>query len=158
MAKAENRTNYSPVEVDPARVQESGLLKDDIRLDFPAEAGRFDTVLLARATNKAKRATELWHTYAQREGTTAQAVVPLLVVQVPNKPSDELLLSALTTIRETWPELEPDAMAHVFGDHAPIEIDGFTVPHAGPETVQDRTHIRVLSPRTRSRLAGTAPC
>ena len=130
MAKAENRTSYSPVVVDPTRVQESGLLKDDIRLDFPAEAGRFDTVLLARATRKAKQATE--------------AVVPLLIVQVPNKPSDQLLLSACVTIRETWPELGPDAMAHVFGEHAPIELGGFTVPHVGPETVQDRTHIRVL--------------
>ena len=55
MARAENRTSYPPVVVDPERVQESGLLKDDIRLDFPAEAGRFDTVLLARATRKAKR-------------------------------------------------------------------------------------------------------
>ena len=35
-------------------------------------------------------------------------------------------------------------MAHVFGEHAPIELGGFTVPHVGPETVQDRTHIRVL--------------
>ena len=35
-------------------------------------------------------------------------------------------------------------MAHVFGDHAPIELGGFTVPHISPETVQDRTHIRVL--------------
>ena len=144
MAKAENRTSYPPVVVDPTRVQESGLLKDDIRLDFPTETGRFDTVLLARATRKAKRATELWRAYAQREGAGAQAVVPLLVVQVPNKPSDELLLSAVTTIRGTWPELGPDAMAHVFGDHAPIKLGGFTVPHVGPETVQDRIHIRVL--------------
>ena len=144
MARAENRTSYPPVVVDPARVQESGLLKDDIRLDFPAEMGRFDTVLLARATRKAKRATELWRAYAELEGRAADAVVPLLVVQVPNKPSEELLLSALTTIRDTWPGLEPDAMAHVFGDHAPIELGGFTVPHVGPETVQDRTHIRVL--------------
>ena len=144
MAKAENRTSYPPVVVAPVVVQESGLLKDDIRLDFPAETGQFDTVLLARATRKAKRATELWHAYAQREGAAAQPVVPLLVVQVPNKPSDELLLSAFTTIRENWPELEPDAMAHVFGDHAVIEIGGFTIPHVGPETVQDRTHIRVL--------------
>ena len=144
MAKAENRTSYPPVVVDPERVQESGLLKDDIRLDFPAEAGRFDTVLLARATGKAKKATELWHAYAQREGTATQPVVPLLVVQVPNKPSNELLLSAFTTVRENWPELEPDAMAHVFGDHAAIEIGGFSIPHVGPETVQDRTHIRVL--------------
>ena len=125
-------------------MQESGLLKDDIRLDFPVEAGRFDIVLLARATRKAKRATELWRAYAQREGAAAEAVVPLLVVQVPNRPSDQLLLSACATIRESWPELGPEAMAHVFGEHAPIELGGFTVPHVGPETVQDRTHIRVL--------------
>ena len=144
MEKAENRTSYPHVVVDPARVQESGLLKDDIRLDFPAEARRFDTVLLARATRKAQRATELWRAYAQQQGAAADAVVPLLVVQVPNKPSAELLLLACATIRETWPELGPDAMAHVFGEHAPIEIGGFTIPHVGPETVQDRTHIRVL--------------
>ena len=144
MARAENRTSYPSVVVDPARVQESGLLKDDIRLDFPAETGRFDTVLLARAARKAKRTTGLWRAYAQQEGAAVEAVVPLLVVQVPNKPSDELLLSAFTTIRETWPGLEPDSMGHVFGDHAPIELGGFTVLHVGPETVQDRTHIRVL--------------
>ena len=145
MAKAESRTSYPPVAIDPARVQESGLLKDDIRLDFPAETGRFDTVLLARAARKAKRATELWRAYAQREAAAAEVVVvPLLVVQVPNKASDKLLLSACTTIRDTWPELEPDAMAHVFGEHTSIELGGFTVPHIAPETVQDRTHIRVL--------------
>ncbi len=142
MAKAQNRTSYPPVIVAPARVQESGLLKDDIRLDFPAEAGRFDTVLLARGTRKAKQATELWRTYAQRE--RAEPVVPLLVVQVPNTPSNQLLVSAFNTIRETWQELEPDAMAHVFGDHAAIELGGVMVPHVAPETVQDRTHIRVL--------------
>ena len=144
MAEAENRTNYASVVVDPARVQESGLLKDDIRIDFPVETGQFDTVLLARATRKAKRSTEKWRTYAQNEGNLAQAVIPLLVVQVPNTPSDELLLSAFTTIREAWPELEPDSMAHVFGEHAPVEIGSFSVPHVSPEEVQDRRHIRVL--------------
>ena len=142
IAAAENRTNYPSVVVSPARVQESGLLKDDIRLDFPAETGSFDTVLLARATRKAKQATELWRAYAHRE--EAEAVVPLLVVQVPNTPSDELLVAAFNTVQQTWPELEFDAMAHVFGDHATVELGGFTVPHVAPETVQDRTHIRVL--------------
>ena len=144
MAQAENRTSYSPVVVDPARVQESGLLKDDIRLDFPAEAGKFDTVLLARATRRVKEATDLWHAYAVREGAAAKAVVPLLVVQVPNQPSQDLLVSAFATIRDAWPELDPDGMAHVFGDHARIELGGFVVPHVSPEMVQDRTDIRVL--------------
>ena len=142
MAKAENRTSYPSVIVAPALVQESGLLKDDIRLDFPTETGRFDTVLLARATRKVEQASELWRDYAQREG--AEAVVPLLVVQVPNTPSDELLMSAFNTIRNTWQGLESDAMAHVFGDHSMIDLGGFKVPHVAPETVQDRTHIRVL--------------
>lgn len=144
MAQAEGRTAYPSVIVDPARVQESGLLKDDIRLDFPAETGQFDTVLLARATRKVKEATELWRAYARQQRSTADAVVPLLVVQVPNTPSDDLLLSAFTTIREEWPDLPAGAMAHVFGDHMPIEIGGYVVPHVSPETVQDRTHIQVL--------------
>ena len=142
MAKPLNRTSYPPVIVPPALVQESGLLKDDIRLDFPTEAGRFDTVLLARATRKAKEATDLWHAYAK--GERIEAVVPLLVVQVPNTPSDALLVSAFRTIHDNWQGLEPDAMAHVFGDHATIILAGFNVPHVAPETVQDCTHIRVL--------------
>ena len=144
MARAEGRTTYPPVVVDPARIQESGLLKDDIRLDFPTEAGQFNTVLLTRAALKVKEATDRWRAYSEREGVSADAVVPLLVVQVPNTPSDELLLSAFTTIREAWPELGEHAIAHVFGDHAPIKAGEFSVPHVRPETVQDRTHIRVL--------------
>ena len=144
MERAEGRTTYPHVVVDPVRIQESGLLKDDIRLDFPTEAGEFSTVLLARATGKVREATDRWRAYAEREGMTADTVVPLLVVQVPNTPSDELLLSAITTIREAWPELDNRMMAHVFGDHAPINVGGFSVPHVRPETVQDRSSIRVL--------------
>ena len=143
MAKAQDvRTTYPSVVVAPERVQQSGLLKDDIRLDFPAKSGQFDTVLLARATRKAKEATVLWREYAERDNS--DAVVPLLVVQVPNTPSPDLLVTAFRTIKETWPELPPDAMAHVFGDHSTIHLGGFVVPHIAPETVQDRRHIRVL--------------
>lgn len=144
MERAEGRTTYPHVVVDPLLIQESGLLKDDIRLSFPTEAGEFDTVLLARATRKVREATNRWRAYAEREGMVADAVVPLLVVQVPNKPSDELLLSAITTVQEAWPGLDDRMMAHVFGDHAAINVGGFSVPHVRPETVQDRSYIRVL--------------
>lgn len=144
MERAEDRTTYPPVVVDPVRIQESGLLKDDIRLDFPTEAGEFDTVLLARAARKVKEATNRWRAYAEREGMAAEAVVPLLVVQVPNTPSDELLLSAIATVQEAWPEIDDRMIAHVFGDRAPINVGAFSVPHIRPETVQDRSDIRVL--------------
>ncbi|MGY6554563.1 MAG: DEAD/DEAH box helicase [Wenzhouxiangella sp.] len=143
MAKAQGRTSFPPVVVDPARVQESGLLKDDIRLEFPAEAGQFDTVLLARAARKVKHATGLWQDYAEREGLP-EPVVPLLVVQVPNKASEELLLTAFRTVQDAWADLGEDAMAHVFGEHQTIELGGFVVPHISPERVQDDSRIRVL--------------
>ena len=143
MAQAKGRTTYPNVVVDAARVQESGLLKDDIRLEFPTDAGQFDTVLLGRATRKVKDATRLWVEYAEREGLK-EPVVPLLVVQVPNKPSEELLVSAFNIIQDAWPELEADAMAHVFGEHQTIELGGFSVPHISPERLQEEAHIRVL--------------
>ena len=139
-----NRTTYPAVTVPPEHVQDSGLLKDDIRLDFPTETGQFDTALLARATRKARSATDRWRDYAEQEGATAEAVVPLLVVQVPNKASNQVLQSALTAVREAWPDLEPDAVAHVFGEHTPLTLGGSEIPYVSPETVQDRTHIRVL--------------
>lgn len=144
MADAEGRTRYASVVVDPARVQESGLLKDDIRLDFPAEAGQFDTVLLKRATNKVVESTALWREYAEAQDPPVEPVAPLLVVQVPNTPSDELLLAALATVREAWPDLGHDAIAHVLGEHTPLELGGEAIPYVSPETVQDRSHIRVL--------------
>lgn len=144
MAQAEGRTRYAPVVVDPTRVQESGLLKDDIRLDFPAETGQFDTVLLKRATKKVVESTALWREYAEAQDPPADPVAPLLVVQVPNTPSDELLLAAVSTIRDAWPDLPYHAIAHVFGEHSALELGGEVIPHVSPETVQDRPHIRVL--------------
>jgi type III restriction enzyme len=144
MTQAEGRTKYPPIVVDPARVQESGLLKDDIRLDFPAETGKFDTVLLKRATKKVVESTALWREYAEGQDLPADPIAPLLVVQVPNMPSDDLLLAAVSTIREAWPDLGYDAIAHVFGEHSALELGGEVIPHVSPETVQDRPHIRVL--------------
>lgn len=82
MAQQQGRILRAPVVVDPARVQESGLLKDDIRLDFPTEKGTFDTTLLRRATEKLRRSTELWRQYAEGQGAAEPAVAPLMVVQV----------------------------------------------------------------------------
>lgn len=144
MAEAEGRLTYPSVVVDPARVQESGLLKDDIRLDFPTETGTFDLVLLKRAVRKIRESSNLWAEYDKLQGGAGDAVVPLLVVQVPNTPSDDLLLSAFSAVADEWPELPADGMAHVFGEHSSITLGAFDVPHIRPERVQETTGIRVL--------------
>jgi type III restriction enzyme len=144
MERQQGRNIRPPVVVDPARVQESGLLKDDIRLDFPTESGTFDTTLLTRATRKLKEAARLWQDYAAGLCFLKHVVVPLMVVQVPNIPSNPLMQSYIEAIRDEWPELASDAMAHVFGQDGPLEPAGFIIHKVDPEVVQHRPHIRVL--------------
>lgn len=142
-----DRTALPAVDVDSARVQASGLLKDDIVLGFPAESGRFDTVLLKRAVKKLIKSTTAWAEYARDQGDT-EVVVPLLVVQVPDKASNQMLADALATIHGEWPSAWPalgsDAFANVFGEHKDLIVGQTTIAYIAPERVQDARHIRVL--------------
>lgn len=137
-----NRVHLGTVQVDPVRIQESGLLKDDIVLDFPAETGDFNTVLLRRGVRKVKALSAAWAAYATEQGD--EAIKPLMVLQVPNKPGADEVASAIDVIRDEWPELESDAVAHVFGDHTPQSFGAHSVPYISPERVQDASYVRVL--------------
>lgn len=139
----DNRVHLRTITVDPVRIQESGLLKDDIVLDFPAETGDFNTVLLRRGVRKIKDLSAAWAAYAAAEKET-ETIQPLLVLQVPNKPSPTEVASAIDVIRNEWPEIGSDAIAHVFGDHTAQTFGAHSVPYISPERVQDATYIRVL--------------
>lgn len=143
MKDAKGRTALPSVEVDSALVQASGLLKDDIVLSIPTEQGVFDTVLLRRAVEKVRASTAAWLAYAD-EQEEADPVVPLLVVQVGDKPTTETLVRTLDTIYDAWPELGPDAVANVFGEHQDLLVGQQGVPYIEPQRVQDATHVRVL--------------
>lgn len=141
------RRALDKVVVDPVAVQESGLLKDTIVLDIPAESGKFDTVLLARATRKIVDSTAAWAEYARTQaadGAKTEPVLPLLVLQLPNTPDAATVARALDAIIQGWPDLTIDAVAHVLGDHAAQQWGKYQVRYVAPERVQDDTTIRVL--------------
>jgi type III restriction enzyme len=142
MDGAKGRSTLPSVEVDATRVQDSGLLKDTIVLDVPDEDGRFDTVLVRRATEKLKESSDEWARYTTEQEN--DRVVPLMVLQVPNTPSPSDVGRWLQTVFETWPDITPANVAHVFGDHTKQEFGPYTVPYLSPELVQDQTWVRVL--------------
>ena len=131
------------VVVDAVKVQESGLIKDTILLDIPDETGDFDTVLVRRGTGKLKESTIAWHEYAKQQGE-ARAVVPLMVLQVPNTPDPNEIGRALATIFDRYPELPAASVAHVFGDHTLQQFGNHHVPYIEPQRVQDSIWVRVL--------------
>ena len=131
------------ITVDPGQVQDSGLLKDTIILYIPDEEGDFDHELLAQGTRRLNEMNGAWTQYARQENLP-EPVVPLMVVQVPDKASDELIDEYVTTIQSIDPSLGISAFAHVFGDDKPILAAGTVIDKVPAERVQEMRSIRVL--------------
>ena len=72
----------------------------------------------------------------------------MLVVQVPDKASKNKLGELVEVIESEWPGLGPHAIAHVFGEHEPIELDTRTLRWVHPESIQDDTDVRVVMAKT----------
>lgn len=142
MEGAKDRATLSNVIVDSAKVQESGLLKDTIVLDVPDEDGAFETVLVRRGTVKLRELDKAWTEYAKEQG--GEAVAPLMVLQVPNKPDEKQVSEWIETILSAWPELTPDNFANVFGEHKAETFGSYMVPYVAPQDVQERDWVRVL--------------
>jgi type III restriction enzyme len=138
-----NRRALPSVVVDPARVQESGLVKDTLVLDIPNEAGNFDSVLVRRAARKLKDSTDRWAEYAREQGLV-ETVQPLLVLQTPNTPNPDDVGIALDTIFAEYPELLPSSVRHVLGDHSTQRFGAWEVDWIEPQLVQDAPYVRVL--------------
>ncbi len=120
-----NRAMYEPVQVDIDRVRASGLVKDEIVLDEPDESGTFSTTLLREAVRATLDFERRWADYAATEDEPT--VLPVLVVQVPDKASDSKLSDVVTSIESAWPELGPAAIVNVFGEHARLHVGARTI-------------------------------
>lgn len=131
------------VDVPPADVRESGLLKDRILIRNIAEDQSADNTMLALAVADLKDADEAWR--AHHETTGDRLVEPLLVVQVEPKVTGGRLGEILATIESTWPDLSDYAVAHAFGDpHGPLAVGDKTVRYLPPEAIAGDDRARVV--------------
>ena len=131
------------VVVDSKKVQDSGLIKDTIKLDVPDETGDFATVLLRRGTERLRAMTKAWADYGADQGQ-GETVQPLMVLQVPNNPDPNEIGRWIDYIFETWPDLPQDCVANVLGEHRTEQFGSHSVPYVEPERVQERDDIRIL--------------
>ena len=142
MGEVTDRTGYPNVAVDIERVRASGLIKDEIGLDQPAEKGTFSTTLLREAVKATLSFEQRWAAYSASEGEPQ--VLPVLVVQVPDKASDAKLTELVGTIDAEWPGLAPRAIAHVLGEHERLTLGARMVDWVYPESIQTDTDVRVV--------------
>ena len=100
-------------------------------------------MLLRHAVARTKESSERWSAYHAAQGGAGDPVRPLLVVQVPNRPSTELLADAVRTVLDEWPELGVENIAHVFGERTPLVIGADEVAYVAPEDAENE-HKRLL--------------
>ncbi|UBI01634.1 DEAD/DEAH box helicase [Corynebacterium freneyi] len=144
-----SRLVLDDVEVPVADVQESGLIKDIVELRIPGEEGKsFDGVFVQDAARILAETTARWDAYHADQGGDGERVVPLMVVQMKDKATDEDMYQAISAIRKGWPQIPHDCFANVYGEHDNIMAGDTLVPYIEPQRVQERTEIRVLFAKT----------
>jgi type III restriction enzyme len=149
---AAEREQLPAVTVDPARVQASGLVKDKIVLDIPAEAGNLETALATHAAQKLKDSSLRWGKYLEAQARlpgekSPDVVVPLLVMQIPNDAAQEHLDEVglwLDTIAAELGDLSSIHVRHVLGDHRTMTFGSWDVDWVEPQRVHETTQVRVL--------------
>lgn len=137
------RIPYPIVKVSPADVQASGLLKDKIVLQAPTEGAAVYNIYLTDACKTLVQSTELWQMYCERNG--APMVCPLMVIQVPNKVSQEKMRQICSEIYEKIPTLDRStAFAHVISGEGDMHLGSYEIPCVEPQDVQRKSDIRIL--------------
>lgn len=147
MGTIADRDTISNVEVDPARVRDSGIIKDEIVLTFPTEVGDFETTVLRAGAEKLALSHAAWAEYTTGDEQLAD-VIPLMVVQVPDGAKPEDFQRWISTIANTI-DIAPEAFCNVLGEHQDIELPGsMHIPYIDPDKVQGRERIRVVFAKT----------
>jgi len=142
MGETKDRTAYPHVLVDIEKVRASGLVKDAIGLDQPDEKGTFSTTLLRDAVKATRDFEARWTAYSDAEGEPK--VLPVMVIQVPDKSDTFKIGEVVQVVESEWPGLGPSAIAHVFGEHEPVVLGSRTIGWVHSESIQTETDIRVV--------------
>jgi type III restriction enzyme len=137
------RRALPPIEVDGFQVQESGLVKDTVVLEIPAEAQAIDLVLVRRAAKKFRESSDRWEKYCKDQGLP-DVVRPLLILQAPATPDHDKIGESLGVIFDEFPSLPTDSVRNVFGDHKIEKFGAWEVEWIEPQLVEDSTQVRVL--------------
>lgn len=145
MVSSDRRAPEEKVEVGD--VQEEGLLKPRVRVEFAEENQKAHHTLLESGTEDLHRSQQWWK---EAEDAGFQHVLPAMVVQVENSISHAELGERMKTISDKWAELSGAAMpemafAHAFGDDGNLNVGGgMTLKKVAAEQIEADTWIRVI--------------
>lgn len=127
-------------------VKDSGLIKDTIDIHYPGEEkGDFKSILTEVAAKEYIKYEDAWRKWC-KENEQENIIVPVLVVQVEDKITENQLGAHASRIADAIPSIDPDnSFAHNIMDFSSkVENQGVTIHQVDPSKVQDDTDVKVF--------------
>ena len=136
-----------PIDIEPADVRSSGLLKETIVLHHPKKEQPTDMTLLREASLTLQNFTTHWATYCG--GQHESPVRPLLLVQVEDGGKGQVsrtdLSQAMRVLRDTLGNLTTIAFAHAFQEGTPVKlVGGEDLRYLGPSDIEGDPDVRAV--------------
>lgn len=135
--------------VDAKDVIDSGLLKDEIVIEYPAPNQQERVMsMLQLATKEWLHKCERWMLYHDRNGD--KIVHPVFTIQVENKGASTIsntdLDECLKIVEiELGRKLKQGEVVHSFGDpQNDIEINNLKVPYMEPSRIEDSEEVKIV--------------
>ena len=136
------------VEVTPAEVRASGLLKERLSVFHPDRRKPADVSFLRSAATALEEYRQRWNDYIESEGDI-ETFEPILVVQVEDAgKNDEYsktdLEEVLVQLEDVLGPLEDYEIAHSFQEHHAITVGDRALRYVPPSDIQEDADIRVV--------------
>lgn len=153
--RATERLDWGVVKVAPQAVRQSGLLKEKVNLYVPERnasgSDKYDPYLVM-ALKHFHTSRKAWSNYCSKHPIEGGPVVPLMVVQLEAKDSDDAsgdqekgrIGKIVDIVKSELPDLPQGAFAHVLSDTPDLSVGKELIPHVSPERVQTDKFIQIL--------------
>ncbi len=140
-----NRGREPDVVIPVPEVKETGLIKDSIEIRIPDLNSKIRDIDLEVACKRYKEIAQTWADYCARN--EIKTVIPLMIIQVEDKVTEDVLHDLCWKILSTLPSLNPNyrtCFANVFGEKKNITAKDIPVPYYNPEDISDNTDIKFV--------------
>lgn len=135
-----------PIDIHPAEVRGSGLIKDQLILHGCSE-GEAPWSLLERAVMRVREFEQDWDRYTRENALSP--VQPALLIQVEDGPGREISATDLPllieTLRRAWPDLNGAQVVHCFNGIGELNFGAeWIIPYCDPSLISADASIRVV--------------
>ena len=139
-----NRTIVPNVKISILEVKATGLIKDAIEIRIPDQNNKIKDIDLKIACQKFNEISNAWTDYCSN--INVACVIPLLVVQVEDKISNDTLGDLCKTIIDNIKGLDTETcFVNVFGEKSNITTpNGINIPYCYPEDISENIDIKVV--------------